>query len=69
MIPASLFSSAHRSRRRRTPQQLADTRLDALAKTWTVQDRARLKRNEPSRLVRLAIESGRGFKTNLKSSQ
>lgn len=43
MVPASFFSSADRSRRRPTPQQLIDTRLDALAKAWTTQDRARLK--------------------------
>ena len=43
MVPVSLLSSAPHARRRRTPQQLSDTRLDALAKAWTAQDRARLK--------------------------
>lgn len=43
MVRASLLSSAHRSRGRRTSQQLSDTRLDALAKAWTAQDRERLK--------------------------
>lgn len=43
MVPASLFSSTDRSRRRPTPQQLVDTRLDALAKARTIQDRAGLK--------------------------
>lgn len=43
MVPVSLLSSAPHARRRRTPQQLSDNRLDALAKAWTAQDRARLK--------------------------
>jgi hypothetical protein len=43
MLHASSWSSAPRSRPRQTPRQLSDTRLDALAKAWTAQDRARLK--------------------------
>ena len=43
MIPGSLFSSAHRSRRRRTPQQLFDTQLDAFARALTPQDYARVR--------------------------
>lgn len=48
MVPGSLFSSAHRSRRRRTPQQLFDTELDAFARAWTPQDCARVKAQRTS---------------------
>jgi len=43
MVPLSLLASTPRSRQRRKSQQLSDTRLDALAKAWTIYDRARLK--------------------------
>jgi hypothetical protein len=42
MVHFSATSPAH-ARRLRHPSQLSDARLDALAREWTAQDRARLK--------------------------